>query len=692
MGQARKLGVVRGWLLALTPLSFLLLLAAALGAGLDGAHLPAEIRWNGGHWQVASHSGALKAGDEILEIYGRPVTFATLLGDPVQLRSRQELGHYLREKTVLYPALKSARLHIQVLRHGRVLPLEVTPARYSWTQWVGQAWVELLPACVFLWAGWTTLARAPDRRPSFWFCLMCLLTACCYLASVPFRHGAFLQPQLLLLFLGVNLVSFVAGPAVLLHVTLLLPEPRVSHGFLALLYSLVVIVLLSWEVPVLVAVVGTLYAAVLLAVVQATWRYSASVHRQQMKWVWLGYALGLLPGLLFNGLPLLLGRPRLLEDYQVGFCLIFIPWFYALAIQRYRLFDIATLAEGSLVYAFTVAVLYLLEVGLLAGLGGGFSLSTPALLTVAIFASLFGGVYRRIARRLGPRPPDVLRSFQTRARGKAPAEVLQALEATLREWPAPHSMQWIAARRRPGCQLLLGEPLCLEIHLEAPRALVLGPARQPYSTGTLRVLEQLAHQAALLYQNAQLFETEGARRQKALEERERLLNDLHDGVGASLAGIRMLSQEPAVAALAGDALFELQHFLYDGTDHTFSSQQLVAELRSLGNRLLEPAHIDFRLQAETTGVPLERCLALALFRFYRDSLSELRQTPGVRSVLVGFAVSPTRILLNIQDDGPNGDRQAPVLNPRLQRSEATVQAGERRLELEIRLRDSPPQA
>ncbi|MBX3171713.1 MAG: hypothetical protein KF760_30160 [Candidatus Eremiobacteraeota bacterium] len=604
-----------------------MLLAASLWARLDGARLPARLEWDGHYWRVLEAGLPLAAGDEIVDIEGQAASFATLLGDPVKLRSRAELEQWLEEKRFLYGRMRSGWLRLEVLRQGQLVPLRLSPARDSWREWAREAWIEVLPACFFLWAGWTTLARAPRRPESFWFCLMCLLTSLCYLASTPFRTGVMLHPTALTCFLAINLASFLFGPAVLLHVTLLVPERSVRTGSLVALYALVGLTLMSLDVPLQVGVVGSLYAAVLLAVVWATWRYRSSVHRQQMKWIWAGYVWGLTPGLLFNGLPLLLGRERVFEDAVVGFFLICIPWFYSLAIQRYRLFDIETLAEGSLVYVFTLALICLLEMSLLAALGGGFALPTATVILMALIASSYGAVHVRVARLFPRKEPEVVQEFLARASGRPSAEVLDCLYQTLQEWPAPQSLQWIAGQARVGCDLYLGEPVTAELQLEAPRGLLLGPLQHGhYTSRVVLLLEQLARQAALLYQNARLFEEEAVRRESALEERERLLNDLHDGVGATLASIRMLSGQPEVSALAGDALFELQHFLYDGLDYTLAADVLVAEFRAYGNRILP----DFVLTARVEVEVVNRSAGLAAFRVYRETLQRCRAAERLR--------------------------------------------------------------
>lgn len=634
---------VRKWLLALGPLAFALLLVASLWAKVDGARVPGRPEWDGRYWRVQVASPPLAAGDEILRIEGQATSFATLLGDPVKLRSRDELEQWLAEKRFLYGRMKSGWLQMDVLRRGGLTPVRVEPARATWMDWGREAWIEVLPACIFLWAGWTTLARASRRPESFWFCLMCLLTSWCYLASTPFRNGMMIEPGMLGGFLGINLITFLFGPAVLLHVTLLVPERSLRSGWFAALYGLVGLAWLALEIPAQVAVVGGLYAAVLVAAIWATWRYRSSLHRQQMKWIWAGYFLGLSPGLLFNGLPLLLGRERIFEDAVVGFFLVCIPWFYSLAIQRYRLFDIETLAEGSLVYVFTLALICLLEMSLLAALGSGFALPTAPVLLMAAVASCYGGVHVRVDRIFCRKEPEVVSAFLARASGRPAAEVLECLDQTLREWPAPQTLQWIAGRPEIGCQLRLGELVSVELQCEAPLGLLLGPLGEGrhYTSRVLSVLDQLARQAALIYQNARLFEEAALRRRSALEERESLLNDLHDGVGASLASIRMLSRQPEVSALAGDALFELQHFLYDGLHYTLASDVLVAELRSYGNRLLA----DFGLRAQVHVDVVHRSAGLAVFRAFRHLL---RKCPAEARVCVDLEVSAERMVLAVE--------------------------------------------
>jgi signal transduction histidine kinase len=116
----------------------------------------------------------------------------------------------------------------------------------------------------------------------------------------------------------------------------------------------------------------------------------------------------------------------------------------------------------------------------------------------------------------------------------------------------------------------------------------------------------------------------------------------------------MLSHQSEVLELAGDALFELQNFLYQGEggqELSLSSQWWIAELRSYGNRIFEPKGVEFSVAARgELPARVSRYPALSLFRLVREALSNaLRHAHPKRVQLIVDWGPPFR--LRVIDDG-----------------------------------------
>ena len=537
--------------------------------------------------------------------------------------------------------------------------------RHSWDFLRSSALLHLPVGIAFFVVGWATYLRPGAGRQAFWFYLMCLAMSLVYITNVAslLAQLVFWPPLWRLLNL-VNVSTFVLGPCLLFHFSLLIPRDRTRPWLLTVLYTVCTLVIFTLCIPAHGLVVPGLFLGSLLAIAQASLSYRSAIERQQMKWIGIGFALGVGPWLLINGFPMLLLGHRLMTDTLPGAFLIFIPLGMAVAVHRYRLFDIGTFLEGTLAYALTLALLLLCEWAVLAALGLNFAFDASQVFLLAILASGYGMVRWKLSgvlagwfRRRPISSEQALELLRGQAAGRPAAEISPALQTTVEQLLAP---QWV--RAEPGAEAsgarldLDGEPTVL-LTIGAP-GLRCGPlpSGRSYSSDTMHCLDQLAKQASLYLENALLFEKANREQAQRLEERERLLGDLHDGVGAALAGIRLLSQEPEVATLAGDALHELQSFLYDSPDYQMERSRFVAELRSYGNRLFADREFVFRAGGDLSGT-LPRSLALSLFRLLREAFNNAQKHSQAQRVSLSLDFGK-QIEVDLQDNG-RGFAQVP---------------------------------
>ncbi len=134
--------------------------------------------------------------------------------------------------------------------------------------------------------------------------------------------------------------------------------------------------------------------------------------RRQVRWVLWGALVAIVPWLLLNVVPELLGLPVHLDMRWIGILWWVIPITFAIAILREKLFDIDVLINKSLVYGTLTAVLglvYLASVLVLQRLLPAQSQVTivaSTLATAALFAPLRGEIQSLIDRRFYRRKYD----------------------------------------------------------------------------------------------------------------------------------------------------------------------------------------------------------------------------------------------------------------------------------------------
>ncbi|MGO8949103.1 MAG: hypothetical protein ACLQUY_15940 [Ktedonobacterales bacterium] len=106
-------------------------------------------------------------------------------------------------------------------------------------------------------------------------------------------------------------------------------------------------------------------------------RVSTPVQRQQTKWVVFGFVASLLANQAFWLLPFAIGqfyRPILYVVYLL--LLLFVPFTFFIAVQRYRLYDIDVIINRTLVYGSLSAILAAIYIGGILGIQGLLALLT----------------------------------------------------------------------------------------------------------------------------------------------------------------------------------------------------------------------------------------------------------------------------------------------------------------------------
>jgi hypothetical protein len=194
-------------------------------------------------------------------------------------------------------------------------------------------------------------------------------------------------------------------------------------------------------------------------------RVSDAVQRQQTKWILFGLLAGLggFICLVFVGnflIPNLLNDPvgNLAGAVALYGCLLALPLCLAVAILRYRLYDIDVIVNRTLVYLTLTVFLALVYVGstialqailrLATGAGSNVAIAFSTLMIAALFGPLRGRIQREIDRRFYRRKYDAsktLTAFSASVRDQVDLDGLtESLVSVVRESMQPvHVSLWL---------------------------------------------------------------------------------------------------------------------------------------------------------------------------------------------------------------------------------------------------------
>jgi signal transduction histidine kinase len=380
------------------------------------------------------------------------------------------------------------------------------------------------------------------------------------------------------------------------------------------------------------------------------------------------------------------------DIFYVGvFGLLFVPVFTYIAILRYRLYDIDVVINRTLVYgALTscVAGIYVLAVVALGALFQTQGNIAVSLLATGLVAVLFQPLRSRLQRGVnrlmyGERddPYTVISRLGRRLEAAlAPDTVLPTLVETIAQaLKLPYAA--ILLKEGEGFRTTAaygsprGEPetLPLVYQREEIGRLELSP-RSPgevFSDADRSLLEDLARQAEVAVHAVRLTSDLQHSRERLVatreEERRRLRRDLHDGLGAQLAGLnvqagtlrRLIPRDPDTAEelvvelreeLRG-AIADIRRLVYDLRPPALDDLGLAEALRRLAERYgSNDESLSVLVEAPEDLPNLPAAVEVAVYRITQEALTNVVRHARTRTCVVRLVVDED-VTLEIVDEG-----------------------------------------
>jgi signal transduction histidine kinase len=433
-------------------------------------------------------------------------------------------------------------------------------------------------------------------------------------------------------------------------------------------------------------------------------RVSSPAQRQQTKWVVYGFAvaLSLVAGLL--AIPTLAfpmqTQPGSLFGSASGILanaiLILIPYSFGVALLRYRLYDIDSIINRTLVYGALTACIVALYVFVVGELGALFH--TSANLPISLIATGLVAVAFQPLRTLLQRSANRLLYGQRDEPYRVVSRLGQRLEETLTpDAVLPTIVETVAqALKLPYAAIIfqqdgtaatvasygkaLGELLRLPLSYQSERIgeLVLAP-RSPgelFTSADRKLLSDLARQAGVavhavrLTQDLQRLTQDLQHARERLvatreEERRRLRRDLHDGLGPQLSSQTLLLTSAQM--LLRQNPDEVEAILKNAITQ---SQQAISDIRRLVYALRPPALDDLGLvaaiqeqitQNRASGIafsfdtraqlpPLPAAVEVACYRIVQEAITNVVRHAHAHNCTIHLTCEE-QLTIDVIDDG-----------------------------------------
>lgn len=201
-----------------------------------------------------------------------------------------------------------------------------------------------------------------------------------------------------------------------------------------------------------------------------------------------------------------------------------------------------------------------------------------------------------------------------------------------------------------------------------------------FSAEATDVATKLANTAAVALQNAQLYAQ--AEKVAALEERNRIAADMHDGLGQTLSYLGLVTDQAAALLVEGEnakALAYLERMRQTINQATHQARASIQQLmdgapreRKLSDRLQETvrefegkyqAKIHWQLREDAlTAIP--RAMTEQILNVTRETLENACRHAHAQSICVQLGRENSHGFVRIEDDGCGFDPAAPLAQPR----------------------------
>ncbi len=150
-------------------------------------------------------------------------------------------------------------------------------------------------------------------------------------------------------------------------------------------------------------------------------------------------------------------------------------------------------------------------------------------------------------------------------------------------------------------------------------------------------------------------------------EKEKLLMDLHDGIGGITTNISILSElalkakerENAakllttISHLSREGIAEIRGFMHSLDSKELNWRTLAVELRNQGTNMIKAQDIDFAIQTDVTDAQDQpgSLTWVNVFKIYKEALTNVIKHSKAKSVAVLFHVDQRGVHLSIRDNG-----------------------------------------
>lgn len=665
------------------------------------------------------------AGDlknvELTGIGGWQVGPEDLAQEPHLIKDKKILARYFEAQIFIGKYLTNGTPAILQVRDGNEMRGEtVVPSPMGYWNATLRIGAFSVTALLLLLVGLVTVHKRPQDERALVFYLMCIL----FSSALPLFALFFAQELIVTnvrMFSGLLFAAGLFTVATAFHFALIFPERKrlVGRGLLIFVYLLPMLTWLLTFFQIDMAlqhlyVIGY-ESATMIILLYSFFTSSSPIHKAQIKWVLMGLAVPIMIPLLLVYLPLqLTGRPFFNDQSFIALDIL-MPLFFAFAILRYRLLDVDTLFDNTLIYTGTLGLLALLDIVIVTALTQlkfmNFNISQPIAIIIGVWMIIIAylpirnwirdKIKRLLKRELYNIENVALKLSRDLISAQTVASVLEKGRIVIDEALHPKKME-LCLNGNQGTLALAqntilltdefhglkkAQPLLTEnVPAYAGGAVVpiigsVGPlgygilaekhSGRLYNAEDLNLLDTVAGQLAIAIESIR-------NRQEMEKEKERIAREIHDGIGGYFSSAIMMSdmihhndvsndlsavkdRSEKLKVLLQSGLMELRDLIWSTEQGEDTLESLAYYLEGKLQSFLDGTGIEHETQIKLVkkNYSVPPAIRLNLLKMLQESLTNIIKHASATKVTFSLRQRDNHLLFSVADNGKGFNPQNP---------------------------------
>lgn len=646
---------------------------------------------------------------EILAIEKFTITGKDLVNEPNSISDKEEYDHFWEAKRYLTQNIhKGQPVNIKINDNNTEKVYSITPTDFSITDIISAIGLNFLVTFVTVVVGLLIVfKKTTDLKAKVFFLGTLVLSIHNTTLGIYNIGGIILNYDFFMFLIAINSVTACYSPVALLYFYLIFPKEY------KIITNPTFNILIFWIIPLTTAVLFffriTYFASLLVVLAyiivalfvsaRSYFGLQSPVVRNQVKWVLLGMTLLVVGDVFLYIIPLLMGYPP--SSY---YFLALIPILATMfAISRYHLMDIDTLIDYSLIYAFTIGILSIIDIAVITTLTnfGIFNManSKPVLIVLLVWITILAYVpvrdqaYRLIKKIFKREDYDVNQlSLQLQQEILSSSDIDSILQSGMRiieKTLYPKKIEAISSKQ-DGTLVIVNEHTSIhlnEIKKITPISSIIKPdaihdnydgglilpinsdryfvlqnkqSGNLYNKEDMKLLSLIAGQAALAI--------EAISHKEALNnEKERISREIHDGIGSNLTKAILISENmsnsdnpernaPGINELKrtlSESLNDIRELIWTVENKENRLDDVISYIFEKIQYLKNQDNVDFALYQEINNqdIIIPPAMKLNIVRIIQEAITNILKHSQATKISLCLIEQKQLFTITIQDNG-----------------------------------------